>query len=317
MRAFHLAALSLMLLAFAPVTHRTQPAESVIYSQTSDSKIHFKGIKRSYSLYKPEGDHDKELFPLVVVLHGGGGKAKAMVRMTNGQFNKIADRDGAYVVYPEAAGRIWEDEGDKWSIDGEDNDLGFILSLITSLKEKHPIDPKQVFVTGMGDGGILAYKLACAAPEKISAIATVTASLPRQLLAKCEIPRGVSLMVMNGTEDPLVPYEGGELHINGFEDSQVLSTPATVNRWLMQNDCATHSRKQMMPDVFRGDATTVTRYIYEDCNTDVRVMLYRIEGGGHTWPGGRPLMQENQVGKTTRDIDGCEEIWRFFQRVSS
>ena len=313
MRAYQLAVLSMV---FIPVFNGMRTIEPVESEFSNVSTLNIEGIQRTYSLYKPTGDHDKETYPLVVMLHRGGGKVKGVARRRNGHFNKIADRDGAYIVYPEAMGRAW-DVGEDSLSPQEDADLDFIHALILSLQEKHPINPSQVFVTGMADGGLMAYKLACTLPDIVSAVAVVSTSITRSLQDACSQSKGISLMIMNGTDDPFVPYDGGLMDILGFEDEEVLSTPAAVDRWLAQNDCASHSFKQLMPDVFKNDDTTVTRYIYEDCKTDISVMLYRIEGGGHTWPGGRPGLQEDRVGRTTRDIDGCEEIWRFFQRVAN
>ena len=119
---------------------------------------------------------------------------------------------------------------------------------------------------------------------------------------------------MNGTEDPQMPYDGGTISVFGVERGEVISTRATVDHWLELNGCPAHSKKKMLPDVSRHDETTVTSYQYSGCQTGVNVALYRVEGGGHTWPGGRQYLREDRIGKTSRDINACDEIWRFFSR---
>ena len=76
-------------------------------------------------------------------------------------------------------------------------------------------------------------------------------------------------------------------------------------------------KKNLLPDRDSRDETTVTAYAYPGCSRGVRVVLYRIEGGGHTWPGGRQYLREERVGKTSRDINACDEIWAFFQQFGS
>ncbi|MFK7846737.1 MAG: PHB depolymerase family esterase [Rhodothermales bacterium] len=314
MRAHQLAIISTLLLL--PITYHIAPSNVASHAHLSPS-IEIDGLNRSYTLHTPVGDHEKEVYPLIIALHGGGGTAKSMVRLTQGRFNRIANRDGAYVVYPEAIRRHWN-EGRELPISfahrNNVNDVGFIRQLITSLINNHPIDPERVFVTGMSNGGLMAYKLACAMPEMIAAIAPVTATIPKDILADCSNVGGTGLMIVNGTEDPYMPYKGGTISILGADRGEVISTGKTVNHWLLQNGCPVHSEKKMMPNTVRQDETTVTQYFYSGCESGVKVALYRVEGGGHTWPGGRQYLREDRVGKTSKDFNACEEIWQFFER---
>ncbi len=322
MRAFLLAVFSMAMMPVLPLFQHLNYS-SLSHTRlnnevrTGAHSIKFDGVNRSYTLYTPSGDFEKDTYPLVIALHGGGGTAKSMVRLTQGHFNRIADREGAYVVYPEGVQRYWN-EGRKLPLSyahrHDVDDVGFIRELITSLTKNHPIDPDQIFVTGMSNGGLMAYKLACDLPGMITSIAPVTASLPADLLAECNNAEGTGLLVLNGTEDPHMPYEGGVISVFGVERGEVISTRATVDHWLRQNGCAAHSRKEMLRDAARQDETTVTKYFYSDCSSGVKVMLYRVEGGGHTWPGGRQYLREERIGKTSRDINACEEIWSFFSR---
>ena len=280
------------------------------------NSIRFEGVERSFTLFEPSGSYEKSSFPLIVVLHGGGGNAKGMVRLTQGGFNDIAEREGAYVVYPEGVRRHWNEGRDlplSYAHRANINDVGFIETLVKKLTVEFPIDPEKVFVTGMSNGGLMAYRLACARPDLFAAIAPVTASIPKDILDACEASPGTGLMVVNGTDDPQMPYDGGEISVFGATRGEVISTPATIDHWLRLNGCPAHSQKKMLPDVSRHDETTVTRYFYSGCDTGVKVALYRVEGGGHTWPGGRQYLREERIGKTSRDINACEEIWRFFE----
>ena len=316
MRAFLLTIFSMALVSMLPFFENNGVATPDSGKKITTSSIKFEGLDRSYTLYTPSGDYDKEQYPLIIVLHGAGGTAKSMVRLTQGHFNKIAEREGAYVVYPEGVHRHWNEGRNlplSYAHRNDINDVGFIRALITSLAGTHPIDDKKIFVTGMSNGGLMAYKLACAMPDLIAAIAPVTASLPRDILPDCKNATGPGLMVVNGTQDPRMPYEGGMISVFGMERGEVISTRATVDFWLKENGCPSHSQKKMLQDAARRDETTVTRYFYSGCASGAKVMLYRIEGGGHTWPGGQQYLREERIGKTSRDINACEEIWAFFK----
>ncbi|MEM8485936.1 MAG: PHB depolymerase family esterase [Bacteroidota bacterium] len=279
------------------------------------NSIRFEGLERSYTLFEPSGTYEKSSFPLIIVLHGGGSTAKGMVRLTQGRFNNIAEREGAYVVYPEGVRRHWNEGRDlplSYAHRANVNDVGFIETLVNKLVAEYPVNPNQVFVTGMSDGGLMAYRLACARPDLFAAIAPVNASIPEDLMESCRAAAGTGLMVVNGTADPHMPYDGGTISVFGVERGEVLSTRATVDHWLGINGCPAHSRKKMLPDLSRRDETTVTRYAYSGCQSGVNVALYRVEGGGHTWPGGRQYLREDRIGRTSRDINACDEIWNFF-----
>ena len=317
MRANYLIATSLALISLLPFRHDLEATSSNPDGKSLAISIKFDGIERNFSLYVPAGDHEKEKYPLIVALHGGGGNAKSLIRITNNQFNKIADREGAYVVYPEGVRRHWNEGRDlplSYAHRTKVDDVGFIETMIMSIIENHPIDEKRVFVTGMSNGGLMAYKLGCELPDLITAIAPVTASMPVDILSGCTKVNGTGLMIVNGTADPQMPYDGGMISVFGTERGQVLSTGDTIDFWLKGNGCQLHSEKKMMPDVARRDDTTVTKYYYSTCSSGAKVALYRVEGGGHTWPGGRQYLREDRIGKTSRDINACEEIWSFFER---
>ncbi len=322
MRGIKLALLGAVIL---PLLYDAGVANSDInsYSVNSESDsammshaIEVRGVERSFSLCEPAGKHDDiDSYPLIIALHEGGGSGRGLVRLTQGHFNKIADREGAYVVYPEAIRRYWNEGRNlplSYAHRNDVDDVEFVRSLIEQLTDKYPIDKDRIFVTGMANGGMMAFKLACALPDLITAIAPVNASLPRDIVNECAGASGPGLLVMNGTEDPRMPYDGGMITVLDTEQGEVFSTRETINFWLRNNGCPMHSEKKMIPDRDRHDDTTVTMYSYSGCETGARVVLYRVEGGGHTWPGGRQTLKEDQVGRTSRDINACEEIWTFF-----
>lgn len=276
------------------------------------------GQVRKYILYQPpfKTEHSGAR-PLLLVLHGGGGKNRGMLRLTNRRFNELADRDGFFVVYPQGIDKSWND-GRPDRISGAHrkgiDDVGFLRALIEDLIARYPIDAKRIFVTGISNGGLMSYQLGCSLPDTIRAIAPVTAQIPAAIAPLCRSESAVSLAVFNGTEDPLVPYRGGQITVLGRPRGAVLSTEETIRIWRRKNRCSPKAVITELPDI-ADDGTRVTKIEYSQCKNESKVVLYRIEGGGHTWPDGRQYLPLKWVGRTSRDINGCDEIWQFFQSL--
>lgn len=288
-----------------------QPGEDRLLTGT----LHYGGFDRQYLLYVPRTIADRSgPRPLVLVLHGGGGTARGMVRLTYGRFNELADEHGFYVVYPQGVGKSWNDgRPDPISRAHAEHidDVAFIEALIGELRSEYPIDARRVFATGISNGGLMSFRLGCSIPGTIRAIAPVTASIPSAIADQCKHGSGVGLALFNGTTDPLVPYAGGQIRVFGNDRGEVLSTEETISIWIARNGCGAEAARTLLPDR-ADDGTRVEAFAYRSCSSGTPVVLYRIEGGGHTWPGGRQYLGRRLVGRTSRDINASDEIWKFF-----
>ncbi len=292
-------------------------------SETNNTdSIIFGGLERTYILHIPPAYDKTKALPLVIMLHGGGGTAKYMVKHTFGGFDKLSDKNGFIVVYPDGIEKHWNDgrreketgyRTHKENID----DVGFISALIDTLIKKQNIDPKRVYVTGISNGAMMSYRLACELTNKIAAIAPVVGNLPQDIYSSCKPSRPISVLAINGINDPLVPFGGG--NVTGpfglKKLGKVLSTVDTIRFWVNHNNCSS-SHVTREPDKDPQDGTRVQKEVNGDCKEGTEVILYSIEGGGHTWPGGRQYLPERIVGKTSRDIDANELIWDFFKNHS-
>lgn len=280
-----------------------------------EGRVVHEGVERRYLIYVPPGLDDRSApRPVVLALHGGGGTALGMVRLTLGRFNQLADEHGFYVVYPQGVGNSWNDgRGDVSSRAHAEriDDVGFISVLIAHLQSEYPVDSRRIFATGISNGGLMSFRLACSLPGTIRSIAPVTASIPTEIAESCMQGSGVGLVLFNGTDDPLVPYDGGQIRVFGKDRGEVLSTTETIRIFVARNGCANNAEKTEMADR-SDDGTRVVSFAYPDCRSESEVLLYRIEGGGHTWPGGFQYLSERLIGRTSRDINACDEIWRFF-----
>jgi polyhydroxybutyrate depolymerase len=278
------------------------------------------GLKRTYRIHIPSSFDKTKPIPLVIVLHGGGGSAEAMLALTLGGFNTLSEREGFIVVYPNGIEKHWNDGRGSSGLSRyrafreNIDDVGFISALIDLLIKEMNIDKKRIYITGISNGGIMSFRLACELSEKITAIASVTASMPEKLASHCSPLRPISVLIINGMDDPLVPWEGGEIRFGRLRLGKVLSVSETVKYWVKHNKCSTSPQIFRQPDKDPFDGIRVRKEVYGQGREGTEVVLYTIEGGGHTWPGGYQYLREGFIGKTSRDIDATEVIWNFFKR---
>ncbi len=287
------------------------PLDARDLSGTTD----YRGLKRTFLIHLPARYETGTKLPLLVALHGGGGSGRRMKRFS--RFDTIADREGFMVAYPDGIGRQWNDgrkiaesRAHRENVD----DVGFLAGLVDYMVRKYGADPKRVYFAGISNGALMSYRLACEIPEKIAAVAAVTGNLPEHLASIK--PRGpVPVIIINGTEDPLVPWNGGPVRIPfmpGRERGRVISAPATAAYWARANGCNAAPVVDELPDSDPGDGCRVIRHKYPGCIADL--ILLELKGGGHTWPGGSQYLPVRIIGRVCRDINASETIWEFFKR---
>ena len=272
----------------------------------------FDGRTRSYRLYVPA--HVASPAPIIVVLHGGGGSGSNIELITQHGFNRIADREGAIVIYPDGVGRNWNDgraNVDSPAFKENVDDVGFLVMLVNVAASNYPIDREQVYATGMSNGGFMSYRLACEAAGTFRAVAAVVAGLSAELGPRCRPEQPVSVAIMNGTEDPLVPWLGGTVKALGVKRGETWSAQRTYDAWIEIDGCKTRVDE---PEVNNApkDETSFVLHRAGNCAADAQVRLYEIRGGGHNWPGGATYLGVGIVGRVTQEFDGTEEIWKFF-----
>lgn len=280
-------------------------------------------LERNFIIHQPVSNDNSEKKPLVIVLHGRGGNGKSMVILTHKGFDRLADKDRFIVVYPDGIELNWNDgrmdeEADDRAHRENIDDVGFISALIDHMIKDYNADPKRVYVTGISNGAIMAYRLACELSSKIAAIAPVDGNIPYMLIYECSPAMAVSVLAINNVNDPLVPYEGGEIYgsFHRIKLGRVLSVDESVGFWVKHNMCSPEPLVLEEPDRDPKDGTRVTRKEYSNANDGTEVILYSVEGGGHTWPGGLQYLPKWVVGKTSRDIDATGIIWTFFKKHS-
>ena len=272
------------------------------------------GRTRSYRLHLPP--RISETRALVMVLHGGGGTGRQMERHSG--FSKLADEQGFVVVYPEGVDKSWNDgRGDSISTAHRENldDVGFLSELAEHLLERYQLDPRRVYVTGISNGGFMSHRLGAQAAHRFAAIAPVVGGLPQAWAATARPALPVSVMILQGTADPLVPYHGGFVQVGRQKRGQMVSTLEAVAHWVHWNGCLEEAPEiEPVPDRDPKDGCRVERRIYSGGRSRSVVELWHIEGGGHTWPGASQYLPKRAIGPVCRDFDASQEIWEFFQR---
>ena len=270
-------------------------AASLSFTDISES-LKDQGQNRTYYLHTPRSSLFARPLPLVVALHGSGMQGKEMADKT--AFNQLADRANFIVVYPDALKKRWNVSGRT----SEDN-VAFVRHLISQVQQVRPIDSTRIYIVGLSSGGFLAQKLACENPDQIAAVATVAASLPKQSFSNCQKQFPVSLLMVNGTGDTVVPWQGGRILLTQLGSPvSILSIPAAISFWRDHNGCEPS-----------GEVSQVSRLVkvtnYSACRFGSEIELAALKGAGHVWSGGG--YGTSQYGDTT------QRVWRFLEHHST
>jgi len=273
------------------------------------------GRVRRYLLHVPPAAKDLQPLPLLVLLHGGGGTGDRIDDLTG--MIAIADREGFLVALPDGVDKNWNDgRDDVRSTAHRENvdDVGFIRAMIDDVAAKTPVETRRVYAAGISNGAIMSSRLACEASDRIAAVGLVVGTAPEGFEETCRPVRPVPVIAFLGTDDPLVPYEGGPISavLSLIDRGRVVSAEALKQFWARHNGCAEPAAVAELPDITTADNSRVVREAFGGCSEGADVVFYRIDGGGHTWPGGKQYLSPWLVGTTNRDVSASELIWRFF-----
>ena len=269
------------------------------------------GLDRHYLLYSPSSWDGVEQLPVVVALHGGGGTARGLQRFTG--FNELAEADGFHVAYPNGVDNAWNDG--RTEVRGRDlsiDDLGFIDAVVDDVTDRTGEGPR--LLTGVSNGAFMTWAVVCGGSTDFDAIAPVIGGLSTTAAPHCEPAGPVATLIIQGTDDPLVPYAGGAVTVLGKERGQVVGTPQTVEMALRNNGCAEHVEPAV--DTIDDDQEDGTSVVWsrwtQGCAAPVEEL--RIVGGGHTWPDGSQYLPESLIGTVSHEVSGEQVIWEFLLR---
>lgn len=299
-----------ILLACGPVSEGQ--ARGALPAGIQTTRITASGKTREVLYYVPSSVGARP--GVVLLLHGGRASASDFIAR-NKSIISLADREGFVLMVPDAGGN-WNDG--RANFVGQPSDIPYIKAVIDFAATKLNGDRSRVFVTGPSNGGTMTYKIACDAPQLVAAIAPMIASFNSTEYANCRPSQSTPVIMFNGTGDPLMVYNGGQstsrLAKRAPQGDSIVSTPETAAFWARVNKCSGTPRSENLPDRVRGDDTTITVISYS-CPRDA-VILYRINNGGHTIPGGdtNGPIAKRLVGNTSQEIDALARAVTFFKR---
>ncbi len=269
----------------------------------TNGQILSSGKKRKYLLYVPESYDPARPTPLVISIHGFSEWPAHQRDLSH--WNQLADQYGFIVVYPCGTGLPL-----RWNISHfggagkveQTQEVQFVADLIDHLQARYNIDPARIYANGMSNGGGMSFLLACRLSNRIAAIGGVAGAY---LPSLSEYPQGrpVPTILFHGNADPIVPYLGGPSHQFNIAFPAI---PEFAAELAMHNGCDPTPITLPGGEDFSGIA-------YRGASPDAEVIFYTINGGGHTWPGGKPL-PEFITGRTTPNPDATTLMWEFFQR---
>jgi polyhydroxybutyrate depolymerase len=276
------------------------------------------GLEWEFQYYL--SDNLPENAPIVFVLHGSGMSGPQVRAAYGYRFDLLADSEDLLPVYPTGFDNHWNDcrDGADYAANVQDvDDIALFRAVIDYLVAEHRADRERVLVTGLSNGGHMAYRLALEAPELVTAIAPIAASLP--VWEETDCPRGrqsVPTAIINGTRDPVNPYGGGLVSILGNDSrGTVMSSRETAEYFAGLAGHTTNPDTVTLPDRERDDVSTIELTTWRAPGLD-EVRLYTVVGGGHTVPSRTATMPAFLVGPTNADIEAADEIWTFFRQVS-
>ena len=276
-----------------------------------------KGQVRTFMRYTP----NKVLIsskkaPVIFALHGARGTASQFQSYIG--LNAIADREGFIVVYPQGLDKVWNDgrppdvRGARVETMGED--VEFLNSLADALVAQGAADPARMYISGVSNGGFMALRLACESSSRFAAVGAVIASVPHEAKLSCKPGRAVPVVMINGTEDQLIRYDGG-VGRAGIKGN--LPVPDAARLFADLDGCSAVT--DIAADkLVASDPTSVTLRVWTGCKDGSGVALYSVKGGGHHAPATDPVpgafLLGYLLGPRSRQIDSAETLWGFFKQ---
>lgn len=285
-------------------------------TQLEHDTIVFQGLERTFFYYVPDSYNDKKKTPLMFSFHGSGSDGPGQAYLS--EFEKVAEKEGFIVVYPSSIvmdenGEIIEDDDSEYdpnspirknwnsggaaqdSTLGKIDDVGFTSAVIDYFMESYNIDATRVYASGMSNGAAMANRLGVELSERIAGIAAVTGGLSTSVYRESQ-DSPIPVVLIMGDDDPVVPYA---------------ITHPTVNYWIKANEIKGNGKPKIsyLPQQVENDPTKIRREAYLGGKHGTKVVLYTVEGGGHTWPSGPQYLPTELIGLTSHHINASEVIW--------
>ena len=275
--------------------------------------------RRSYLVHLPRNAANRPR-PVVLAFHGGGGEAEGFKGYAG--LDKVADREGFIVAYPNGSGVLprrlltWNaGECCGYAMNQRIDDVGFAIAVLDDLSRRTPIDRLRIYATGHSNGAMMAYRLGAERSDRIAAIVPVAGAVSGDVAPR----RPVAVLAIHSVDDPRALYAGGLGP--AFPGTTVRSSHRPVmeglEKWSRRNMCHATTRVVESYAGRSGDTLqTATLIEWNVCAAGGRVAHWKLTGVGHGWPGTAPRGRDEIIGTPTTLINAAEEMWRFVSGVS-
>jgi polyhydroxybutyrate depolymerase len=274
---------------------------------------------RSAIVHVPARAAERRDLPVIINFHGGGGHGSNEQEYS--LMDRLADHQIFIAVYPDGTGQFskrlltWNAGACcGYAAIHQIDDVGFVRILIDKLAEVMPIDRRRIYATGLSNGAMMAYRLAAEAGDLIAAVAPIAGGM---VLPVIKSQRAIPVMHVHSLDDPRALYGGGLGPPFPFTKARVFhpNIDQMISRWARHDGC---SAEPVIERQIESKETrqTAKRYVYTNCREGSEVVLWKLTGAGHVWPGGKQKVLQRILGPATEIIDANQEMWSFFQRFS-
>lgn len=284
-----------------------------------NQSITISGTDRNYHLYVPNNPTNA---PIVFLFHanrsnynlilGIGLTANREIKAPYKRWINIAQQENIILVVPNGTDRGWNDCRNDATGNPNSDDVLFTSNLMDFVINKYQANSSKVFVVGTSNGGHMAMRLAQEIPDKLNAFAAVVAANPKN--SQCTdatIP--ISALFMNGTDDDILPYDGGPMDCGRGD---VFSAQETIDYWINRNGTDTTPIETNFTDTNTADDCTVKKHLYKNGTNNTEVALYEVTNGGHAEPSIAERYTDDflsTLGNQNSDIEMANEVWNFFK----
>ena len=243
--------------------------------------------------------------PTIFILHSATISAQRLVHSSG--FAAAAAAHGFTAVFPEGKQQLWNDA--RSAELAHSDDAGFLDKLAHQMIDAQIADPSRLYLAGIANGGMMAFTMICRQDTLFAGVATIIAALPTHLEQTCKPPKPFTVIMMNGTADPVIPFHGGKVGFFGHH-GRVLGVERTAELLAKAEDC-TGKTETPLPKRNKSESTHVKLVRWTGCAPRASVQLYEVEGGGHQIPGG-PTFLPFLLGSPNHDINAANKILRIF-----
>ncbi len=278
------------------------------------------GQQRSAIVHVPPGATKKSRLAVLLNFHGGGGHGANQQEYS--LLDRLADRAAFIAVYPNGTGRFGKrlltwNAGTccAYAALNQIDDVGFVRALIAELSVALPIDRQRIYATGMSNGGMMAHRLAAEASNLITAVAPVAGGM---VLPAIRSSRAIPVMHIHSVDDPRALYSGGLGPPFPMTKSRVFhpNIDPMIANWAKHNGCGLEPTITDRRSDRSGRGHGAVKFVYGNCRSGAEVILWKLTGAGHVWPGGKQKVMERILGPSTDIIDANQEMWNFFSRFA-